>query len=349
MNSTTSLSIIVIARNEAQNIARSIESILRATENRPGTEILLVDSVSSDETLEIAKRYPINIVRMKSSWFLSASAGRYIGTIHTKGDLILFLDGDMELDAEWLNHAIPYAQEHPEAAIITGFRRDVFTNNGLIVSEVDCRRDRQGRIVEGKFTGGAMLCKRLALLNVCGFQPFLKSEEEIDLSMRLRYAGYKVIILPYLICRHFCIPMGSWAGIVRRMKLDLWLGYGQVPRYHLGTPLFWTYLSEQGQFTAHILGVFITLMTLLFTLYLRNIAYFAGWLFILLMVILVFSVKKRSLRKALLSFLIHILIIYSSIRGFFMAPRSQKEYPTDVEIIKTYSNDIYLAISNHYE
>ena len=75
MNAGTSLSIVIIARNEARNIARAIESVLRAVENWPDTEILLVDSASTDETVEIARRYPINIVRLHPPSFFPYPLG----------------------------------------------------------------------------------------------------------------------------------------------------------------------------------------------------------------------------------------------------------------------------------
>jgi glycosyltransferase involved in cell wall biosynthesis len=85
MNTVTEISVVIISRNEAKNITRAIESVLKAVEHWPQTEILLVDSASTDETVEIAKHYPINIVRLKPSWFLSPPAGRLIGLYHTRG------------------------------------------------------------------------------------------------------------------------------------------------------------------------------------------------------------------------------------------------------------------------
>jgi glycosyltransferase involved in cell wall biosynthesis len=330
------LSVVIIARNEARNIARAIESVLRAVDQRPHTEILLVDSASTDETIEIAKCYPINILRLPSSWYLTAAAGRYIGTCYTQGDLILYLDGDMELAAGWLDRSIPFVLENPQVGAVSGYRRDVYLRDGQIVGEADWRRDPQGRVLEVKFISGAMLCRRTALQKAGGFQPFIKSEEEIDLSTRLRKVGYKLVRLPYLICRHHCIPMGSFAGTVRRLRLNLWLGYGQVPRYYLGTSLFWTYLSEQGKFAVYITGILVSLVALLLTLFSGKLVFFGSWALCVLAVILFYAIKKRSLSGALLSCLIHVLIMYSAARGFLMAPRPQAEYPTDAEIVQTY-------------
>ena len=332
-----SLSIIIITRNEAQNIARTIESILHVVEKHPETEILLVDSASTDKTVEISKRYPINIIRLRSSWFLSAAAGRYIGTRYTKGNLIFFIDGDMELDPEWLDYSISFALDHPEVAAVGGRLQDVYTDNGQKIGEVCDKKDPQSCIQEVNFIGGAMLCRRQTLLQVGGFQPFIKSDEEVDLCLRLRKAGYKVILLPYVTARHYCIPVKSWKGTLRRHRLNLWLGYGQLPRYYLGTSLFWAYIIEQGYFTIYFAGLFVSLVILLITLFTNEITFLGIWVLVLMTVIIFFAIKKRNLNSALLSCLTHILIICNIVRGFLMVPHSQSEYPTNVEIIQFHS------------
>jgi len=337
-NTFTSLSVVIIARNEAQNIARAIESVLCAVESWPRTEILLVDSASSDETVNIAKLYPINIVRLNSSWYLSAAAGRYIGTCHTQGDLILYLDGDMELDPEWVDQSVTFAIEHPQAAAIGGYWRDVQVTQSQTVGEKTWRRDPHGRVIEPMFLNGAMLCRRSAVLLAGGFQPFIKSEEEIDLCIRLRHLGYKIVRLPYLICRHYCTPEDTLAGTLRRLRLNMWLGYGQVPRYHLGTPLFWSYLKLRSTSVMYVLGMLVSLASLLISILIQNIIILGVWTICVMAFILILSIKKHSFRETLLSLLSHSLIAYSAVRGFMMVPRSSAEYPTDAEIVKVVHN-----------
>jgi len=336
-NINNRLSVVIIARNEANNIARCIESVLHATENWPQTEILLVDSNSSDETVALAKRYPINIVRLKPSWVLSAAAGRFIGTIFTTGDLIQFIDGDMELDRDWLHYSLKYIQENPSVAVVGGYRRDVHLINGKIASEVDWGRDPLGRQLEVKYIGGAMLCRRDAILEVGGFQPYLKGEEEVDLCIRLRYAGYKIVYLPYLVCRHYCIPVESLKSGLRRFRLNLWLGYGQVPRYYMKTPMFWTYIYERGTFVIPLVGLIFSIVIFVWSFLSKNIVYLGLWFLMIAAIIIGVAFKKHSLRRALMSLLTRILVTISAVRGFFMRVRLPSEYPTDVEVVKSNS------------
>ena len=69
------LSVIIIGRNEESHIERSIRSVLRATENLKDTEIIYVDSASVDRSIDIARRFPIRVLQLKSDWPLSAAAG----------------------------------------------------------------------------------------------------------------------------------------------------------------------------------------------------------------------------------------------------------------------------------
>jgi glycosyltransferase involved in cell wall biosynthesis len=334
MSEFPDLSVVIIARNEAENIARAIESVLRATEHYPETEILLVDSASTDATVEIARQYPINIVRLNPAWFLSAAAGRTIGMHFTRGDLIQYMDGDMELAAGWLEQAVPFLLEHPELAGVTGYRHDIYMRGGKIIHEQDISRGPQGRSVEVRHFAGAALYRRSALEQAGGFNPYLISEEEPELSMRLRRAGYKLMYTPFLICKNYTLPVNSWEYSVRRFRKNLWLGYGQVLRYHLKIGMFWMTILERGSYVAYLIGALISIISLLFALFSGNIAPLMAWGLIVAAFLVIYAIKKRSLRKTWLSLVLRTFIAYGTVRGFLIAPRSPEDYPTNAEIIQ---------------
>jgi glycosyltransferase involved in cell wall biosynthesis len=334
MSEFPDLSIVIIARNEAENIAQAIESALRAAEPYPQTEILLVDSASTDATVEIARQYPINIVRLNPAWFLSAAAGRTIGMRHTRGDLIQYVDGDMELAAGWLEQAVPFLMEHPELAGVTGYRHDIYMRDGVIVHEQDFGRERQEHPVELRHFAGAALYRRPALEQVGGFNPYLFSEEEPELSMRLRRAGYKLMYIPCLVCKNHTLPIDSWEYSVRRFRKNLWLGYGQALRYHLKSGMFWMTFWERGSYAAYLVGVLISIASLLFALLGGNISLFVAWVLIVAVLLAIYAIKKRSLRETWLSLVLRTFITYGAVRGFLIAPRPPEDYPTHAEVIQ---------------
>jgi glycosyltransferase involved in cell wall biosynthesis len=343
-NTIPDLSIVIIARNEAENIARAIESVLRGVEHWPQTEILLVDSASMDGTVEIARQYPINIVRLDPAWFLSASAGRYIGMRYSRGDLIMYMDGDMELAPEWLDQAVPFILEHPELGGVTGYRRDIHVRDGQIVGEQDQGRDPQGRSVQVRHFGGAAIYRRSPLEQVGGFNPYIISGEEPELCMRMRHAGYKLMRLPYLICKNYTLPMNSWKYCVRRFQTNMWSGAGQVLRYHLKTGLFWRVLRERGSYVPVFASVLISTASLLLAVVFKNVWILAPWAFMTCLTLGVYGIKKRSLRKALMSIVLRGFIAYGIVRGFLMAPKLPTDYPTDAEIVQVHYHPGHLPL-----
>ena len=96
------LAVVLITKNQAWNIERLIESVLRATAGVASSEVWLVDSASTDCTVELAKQYPVNILRLRPDLPLTPAAGRYVGYSYSQSQYVLFLDGDMELYPDWL-------------------------------------------------------------------------------------------------------------------------------------------------------------------------------------------------------------------------------------------------------
>ena len=81
------ISAVYIAKNEANNIARSLDSIKEAVD-----ELILVDTGSTDETVNIFKSYVGNVFYQE--WQDDFSAPRNLALSKTTGDWIIVLDAD---------------------------------------------------------------------------------------------------------------------------------------------------------------------------------------------------------------------------------------------------------------
>ncbi len=88
------ISSIIIAKNEEANIKRCIESQLNCIDEI----ILLVDSQTSDRTLEIVKSYPK--VKAESVMWEGYSKTKQIAVSKTSYDWIFWIDADEEITAE---------------------------------------------------------------------------------------------------------------------------------------------------------------------------------------------------------------------------------------------------------
>ncbi len=329
------LSVVIIARNEAAHIEPAIRSVLNGVKAWPQTEILLVDSASKDRTVEIAQQYPISIVRLSPEQFLSASAGRYIGMLYTRGEFILHLDGDMELEPGWLEQAIPFLSAHPEAAGVDGYYRNVHIHNGQLLSEELICNDRPGPLSTVSYFCGAALYRRSALEAVGGFNPYLISDEEPELSIRLRHAGFTLLQIPALLCTHHGFLENSWAYILRRLRTNLWAGHGQVMRYHLRSGLLGIVIKELTAFTLfYLLGLLALVIAVGVALFTRSWWPLIGVALVEGGVIVGFWLKKRSLSETFKSLWLQTAVAYNTVRGFLMKPQLPASYPTKVEVVQ---------------
>lgn len=334
----TDLAVVLISKNQAWNISRLVESVLRETACVSSREIVLVDSASTDETIELARHYPIGILRLRPDQRLTPAAGRYVGYKNTTGSLVLFLDGDMELCSGWLEKALQIIQSRLDVGVVTGQLVDLpkaagpdqkqpLTQAGMDVA------------TESSFCCGAAIYRRSVLRQVGTFNPYLYSEEEPELCLRIRHAGYRVLLLGCPVAYHYSDPSGALSTLVGRWRRNLYLGFGQVIRYHFGSERLWLYLKERGYGCLPGLGLGAGLASFLWSLNSHKWIWFGLWIFLLSSVIAWDAYRKRSLYRAIFSVLHRLIIVDGMLRGFVLTPADPDSYPTRLDIIKPVSHE----------
>ncbi len=83
----------MIVKNEESNIANCLKSAQGIVD-----EIIIVDTGSTDETIAICETFNAKILNFK--WNNSFAEARNFGLKQAKGDWILWLDADEEIDVE---------------------------------------------------------------------------------------------------------------------------------------------------------------------------------------------------------------------------------------------------------
>lgn len=116
MNSRPTVSAVVICGNEERNIADCLESVTWCD------EIVVVDSMSADRTVELARRYTERVIQRPWPGYV---AQKNFALDQASSDWILSLDADERCSPE-LREAI--LRELPQAAGVDGFemKRHVF-------------------------------------------------------------------------------------------------------------------------------------------------------------------------------------------------------------------------------
>ncbi|HWQ34197.1 MAG TPA: glycosyltransferase [Blastocatellia bacterium] len=110
------ISIIIPCYNQAQYLSEAIESSLR--QDYPKVEVIVVNDGSTDNTAEVAARYPA--VRCITQSNQGLSAARNAGLNDSRGSFLVFLDADDRLLPHALSTGYRMLQAHPDCAFVYG-------------------------------------------------------------------------------------------------------------------------------------------------------------------------------------------------------------------------------------
>lgn len=243
------LCVVLIARNEEDGIATCIESVLRnvekvTTQGLIGqSDVVLVDSASTDQTVAIALRYPVRVLRLAESWPRSAAAGRYTGFRLTSAPLVFFLDGDEELVEGWLEKGLALLRE-PGVGAVAGQEAEITEGPTVLAQRYRSalrseNKPKDAAEVDSMSSG---LFRREAIESVGGIQPFLKAAEDRDLGTRLRQAGWRLLRTPDTMAKHRFSGTSPLTYVDYFRSVARWsLGEGQVFRYRFRQAYFRRY------------------------------------------------------------------------------------------------------------
>jgi glycosyltransferase involved in cell wall biosynthesis len=113
------ISIIIPTYNEEKNIAKCLESIFRQDYPKGKLEVIIVDDLSTDKTIEVAKDFPVKLL---FSGKKHAEISKMKGFREAKGEFAMYLDADIELKGtDWLSKMVKPLLENSE--IIGSFTR----------------------------------------------------------------------------------------------------------------------------------------------------------------------------------------------------------------------------------
>src|ERR687898_2841653 len=110
------VTVVIPCYNQAHFLGEAIESVL--SQSYPNFEILVVDDGSTDDTSEVATRYPrVRCIRQENQ---GLSGARNTGIGHARGEYLVFLDADDRLLPEALEAGGRELGAHPECAFVSG-------------------------------------------------------------------------------------------------------------------------------------------------------------------------------------------------------------------------------------
>ena len=189
-------SIIIPVLNNPQGLRRCIEA-LRG--QGLAFELIVVDNGSTDETCAVAELHADRVLICPK---LTVGALRNQGAQVAKGQILVFTDSDQRPAEGWLASGLE-ALAREESAGMVGARYHAPEGSSWVAKTLDLQRrysDVPGDI--GWLEGGNLFVKRAAFERVGGFRTDLVASEDVDLSFRVRKAGFRVICDPKIIIYH---------------------------------------------------------------------------------------------------------------------------------------------------
>lgn len=333
---------VVIGRNEEDVIAQSLESVSQAARALPSWECIYVDSASQDDTVNRASAFPITVIRLSQDQMLSAALGRYVGTRHASGTYLMYIDGDCLLQPGFVEKAVAALDADASLAGAVGTR-----GKTLIRGNAETPQDAQPvikwdepRDCDVVATGGVGFFRRAYVEQVGGYNGVMRSNEERELCLRLQHAGYRIRCIPHPMMMHNSHVRQhdlSYAELVRRFRSGLLEGPGQMLRRALVDRQFSRKYMEAGtdRVLAFVVWTFVGILSAAASLVLRTAACIELWAAATLLLVFLFFLKTRSLKRTAYYTVASVIQGIGLVRGFARGCGHGKPCRPVYEVLKT--------------
>ena len=323
------ISIIIKAYNEEKYIGRCIKSALAALKGLNG-EVILVDSKSSDKTIEIAKKYPIKIIQLKNGKERRCGIGPQTGYLYSKGDYVYILDGDMTIDKDFIKKALPFFASKCVAGVGGNI---IEKSKDNLAFQVRSKYHIVNKITEVNQLGMGGLYRRNAIEDVGYFSnPYFFAYEEYDLGAKLSKEGYKLIRIPEKMIEHFGDETNPFQTLASRWKSRYLFGSGQYLRRSVEDKHFMKTFNELKIYIITLVWIVIGFLSLVSLIW--SYKFLITYAIITFTIAVLLLIKKRDFKRLSFSFFSWNMQSLGTVVGFLCRNRSPNEYKANVRIVK---------------
>lgn len=214
--SRPSCSIVIRAYNEEKHIGRLLSGILQQTVRE--VQIILVDSGSTDATVTIASRFPVEVVHIRPQEF-TFGRSLNVGIARARADVVVMASAHVyPVYPDWLERLIePF--EDPQIAVVYGKQRGAETTQ---YSEHQVFRrwfpDQSTRRQAHPFCNNANAAIRRTLWEQHAYDELLTGLEDLEWARWAQSQGYGVAYVAEAEVVH--VHNETWRGIYNRYRRE---------------------------------------------------------------------------------------------------------------------------------
>ncbi len=231
------VSVVIPNWNGAHFLPGCLDSLRR--QDYAPLEILVADNASSDGSRDLLnERYPdVTLLALPENRGFTGACNA--GMAAARGEIVVLLNNDTEVDPGWVSAIVDTFVRHPEAGLVASkmllFDRrdhfhtagDLFRVDGRLFNRGVWERD-EGQYDQEEYVfsacGGSAAYRR-AMLDEIGLldDDFFFSCEDMDLAWRAQLAGYRCVYQPAAVVYHRLAATGG----------------GVTASYHDGRNMIW--------------------------------------------------------------------------------------------------------------
>lgn len=199
--SDSKLTIILIGLNVQRFLPDCLESVRNARFPADRLEKIYVDSGSVDQSCQIVQAEPGWRVLHVNDPRPSVAKGRNLGIQHATSPLVQLLDADMLLEPDWLHVAVQTIERDPRLAAVFGRTVERYPDRNIYHAMRNALWSMHPVGPCHRMPGASLL--RLEAVRQCDLhRQNARGFEDVELAQRLSKAGFSILGLPQIMCRH---------------------------------------------------------------------------------------------------------------------------------------------------
>lgn len=205
------VSVVLIVRNRKEDLIKCINSIKNNTYKK--VEIIVADNNSTDGSKEAVKKLFPDVILLEHKLNIGSTIAMNDCIKKSKGEFILRLDNDVIMGEDSIEKMVEvlksdkkigatsclyFYTEKPNILRGTDIRINLFTGKTTIRNRnKKYNGEFEGKLLESFSASGCTILSRRSIYDEIGFydENYFLAYEDVDWCLRLRRAGYKIIIV----------------------------------------------------------------------------------------------------------------------------------------------------------